>query len=179
MGATKINHEQNHIGAIVDYLGRIDRGGLHRDTEILRYWISITAVPDIVVRGRGMPHNSVSHYFNFRRAADGLQNRARSRLQIAVDAASHLCCRLIACRTNHVRCYSLGFCSPTTIINGFHFTSTSFSIITIISLPFFVTGGPSTWMILTSTTSFIKRERYDIINFYEKYSVVCIEALFT
>lgn len=37
MEATKINHEQNHIGAIVDYLGRIDRGGLHRDTEILRY----------------------------------------------------------------------------------------------------------------------------------------------
>lgn len=37
MGATKINHEQNHIGAIVDYLERIDRGGLHRDTEILRY----------------------------------------------------------------------------------------------------------------------------------------------
>lgn len=37
MGATKINHEQNHIGAIVDYLGRIDRGGLQRDTEILRY----------------------------------------------------------------------------------------------------------------------------------------------
>lgn len=56
MGATKINHEQNHIGPIVDYLRRID----HEDTEILRYWISITSVLDIVVRGKAC-HNSVSH----------------------------------------------------------------------------------------------------------------------
>lgn len=43
MGATKINHEQNHIGAIVDYL-RIDRRGPHR-VRISRYYVIELASP--------------------------------------------------------------------------------------------------------------------------------------
>lgn len=67
MGAAEINHEQNHIGTIVDY--RSDRPrATSRDTG---YYAIELALPLFTILFRlhghslGMPHLSWSYYFNF------------------------------------------------------------------------------------------------------------------